>query len=36
MLYRQTYDVATGNFKELYKTVGERIVRGNANEFFLD
>ena len=36
MLYRQTYDVATGNFKGLYKTVGERIVRGNANQFFLD
>lgn len=34
MLYRQTYDVATGNFKGLYKTVGERIVSGNANEFF--
>ena len=34
MLYRPKYDVVTGNFKELYKTIGDIIVRGDSDEIF--
>ena len=34
MLYRPKYDVVTGNFKGLYKTMRDIIVRGDSGEFF--
>ena len=36
MLYRTQDDVVTGDFLGLYKTIGDIIVRGDPDEFFLD
>ena len=36
MFYRPKYDVVTGNFIGLYKTIGDIIVSGDSEEFFID
>ena len=36
MFYRPKYDVVTGNFIGLYKTIGDIIVSGESEEFFID
>ena len=36
LLFHPNYDIISGKLKELYKAIGEIVVRGNSHDFFVD